>query len=205
MMNYIWAGIMLVSIVCALATGRSNEITAAMFSGAGDAVTLVIALAGAMCLWSGFMRIADKAGITKAIAKLFSPLLRLLFPGLPTQSRAAKAMSMNISANLLGMGNAATPFGITAMKELAAISETPGEADDRMITFVVMNTASLQLIPSTIAMIRATYGRAAPFDIMPAIWLTSVASLASGLAMTYILRQTYGRMGRLHARRWAHG
>ena len=147
---------------------------------------MVIALAGAMCLWSGFMRIADKAGITKAIAKLFSPLLRLLFPGLPTQSRAAKAMSMNISANLLGMGNAATPFGITAMKELAAISETPGEADDRMITFVVIFGGAILL--------GGGLSSGAPLPTVPEWVLTALPVLlvilaAGGYGVSYAVAQ----------------
>lgn len=188
MLNYVWAGIMLVSIVCAMATGRINEISAAMFGGAGEAVTLVIALTGAMCLWSGLMRIADRAGLTKKLARCFSPLLRLLFPSLKPESAAAQAICMNFSANLLGMGNAATPFGLAAMKELAAHSPHSEAASDEMITFVVMNTASIQLIPTTVAMLRAAAGSAAPFELMPAIWITSVASLLAGIVMTRLLR-----------------
>ena len=187
MMNYVWAGIMVVSIICAMATGRLNEVTTAMFSGAGEAVTLVISLAGAMCLWSGLMRIADQAGLTQKLAKSFRPILKLLFPSLPPESEAAKAISMNVSANLLGMGNAATPFGICAMQELSKRSGSPEVATDDMITFVVMNTASIQLIPTTIAMIRTSYGSAAPFDLMPAIWITSVAALSVGIVMTRML------------------
>ncbi len=186
MMNYVWAGIMLVSIICAMATGRVNEVTTAMFSGAGSAVTLVISLAGAMCLWSGLMKIADRAGLTKKLAKSFSPIMHLLFPGLEPDSDAAKAISMNVSANLLGMGNAATPFGIAAMKELAKRSGNPETATDDMVTFVVMNTASIQLIPTTIAMMRASAGSTTPFDLMPAIWITSVSALFVGILMTRI-------------------
>ena len=133
--------------------------TTIWFAGAGEAVTLVIALAGAMCLWGGLMRIADCAGLTKKLAKSFSPFLRLLFPSLEPESEAAQAISMNLSANLLGMGNAATPFGIAAMKELAKRSPYPEVATDEMITFVVMNTASVQLIPATVAMLRSAAGR----------------------------------------------
>lgn len=187
MMNYVWAGIMLLSIVCAMATGRVNEISAAMFAGAGEAVTLVIALAGAMCLWSGLMRIADCAGLTKKLAKSFSPFLRLLFPSLEPESEAAQAISMNLSANLLGMGNAATPFGIAAMKELAKRSPYPEVATDEMITFVVMNTASVQLIPATVAMLRSAAGSTAPFELMPAIWITSFCSLFAGILAARLL------------------
>lgn len=188
MMNYVWAGIMLVSILCAMITGRVNEVSTAMFSGAGDAVTLVIALTGAMCLWSGLMRIADCAGLTKKLARSFSPVLRILFPSLKPDSKAAKAIAMNVSANLLGMGNAATPFGIAAMKELAECAGEPETATDDMITFVVMNTASIQLIPTTIAMLRSAAGSRTPFDLMPAVWITSAAALCVGLLMTRVLR-----------------
>ena len=189
MMNYIWAGIMLVSIFCGAATGRIAQVSQAMFTGADDAVSLVISLLGAMCLWSGIMRVAEQGGITNGLARLFSPILKRLFPGLPANSKAARAISMNISANLLGMGNAATPLGITAMQELAKENPHSDTADNRMITFVVMNTASLQLIPSTIAVIRANYGCATPFDIIPAIIFSSLCALTVGVMMAKLLER----------------
>ncbi len=189
MMNYIWAGIILVSIFCGMATGRISQVSQAMFTGAQDAVTLVISLLGAMCLWSGIMRVADQGGVTNGLARLFSPLLKKLFPGLPKDSKAARAISMNLSANLLGMGNAATPLGIAAMQELAKSNPSTDTADNRMITFVVMNTASLQLIPSTIAVIRANYGCEAPFDIIPAIIVSSLCALTVGIIMAKLLER----------------
>lgn len=189
MMNYIWAGIILVSIFCGMATGRISQVSQAIFTGAQDAVTLVISLLGAMCLWSGIMRVADQGGVTNGLARLFSPLLKKLFPGLPKDSKAARAISMNLSANLLGMGNAATPLGIAAMQELAKSNPSTDTADNRMITFVVMNTASLQLIPSTIAVIRANYGCEAPFDIIPAIIVSSLCALTVGIIMAKLLER----------------
>ena len=189
MMNYIWAGIILVSIFCGMATGRISQVSQAMFTGAQDAVTLVISLLGAMCLWSGIMRVADQGGVTNGLARLFSPLLKKLFPGLPKDSKAARAISMNLSANLLGMGNAATPLGIAAMQELAKSNPSTDTADNRMITFVVMNTASLQLIPSTIAVIRANYGCEAPFDIIPAIIVSSLCAVTVGIIMAKLLER----------------
>ena len=189
MMNYIWAGIILVSIFCGMATGRISQVSQAIFTSAQDAVTLVISLLGAMCLWSGIMRVADQGGVTNGLARLFSPLLKKLFPGLPKDSKAARAISMNLSANLLGMGNAATPLGIAAMQELAKSNPSTDTADNRMITFVVMNTASLQLIPSTIAVIRANYGCEAPFDIIPAIIVSSLCALTVGIIMAKLLER----------------
>ncbi len=187
MMNAIWAGIMIVSILCGAATGRISQVSQAMFTGASDAVSLVISLLGAMCLWSGMMRVADQGGITNALARLFRPVLRLLFPGLPPDGKAARAISMNISANLLGMGNAATPLGIAAMQELARDNRGSDTASNHMVTFVVMNTACLQLIPSTIAVIRSNYGCQTPFDIIPAIVVSSLCALAVGIVMAKLL------------------
>ena len=179
---------MLAALLCGAVNDRAEAVTAAMFNGAQDGVSLVLSLLGAMCLWSGFMRIADKAGITNALAKAFSPLLRLLFPGVACNSAAAKAISMNVSANLLGMGNAATPFGLSAMQALAKDMPSDETASDAMITFVVLNTACFQLIPSTVAVLREHAGSAAPFEILPAVWITSIITLVSGLLAAWVLR-----------------
>lgn len=193
MMNWIWAGMMLGALGCSVITGRGSEVTAAMFAGAEQAVTLVLSLLGAMCLWSGLMRIADRAGITRGLAKLFAPVLRLLFPTVPGDSAAARAICMNMSANLLGMGNAATPFGLAAMKELDGLHPARGTATDPMVTFVVLNTACFQLIPSTVAVLRSAAGSADPFDIMICTWLTSLGTLACGLLAAWALRRTAPR------------
>lgn len=196
MMNGVWVGMILAALLCGICTGRSEALTAAMFSGAAGAVELVLSLLGAMCLWSGVMRVAERAGVTRALARLFSPILRLLFPQVPRNSAAARAICMNISANLLGMGNAATPFGLTAMREMAQLEPGTGSATDAMITFVVMNTACFQLIPSTIAVLRSNAGSAAPFDIMPCIWITSLSALTCGLVGSWLM-QTGSRIAGL--------
>ena len=118
-MNFIWGGLMLASILCALATGRMGELSGAVLSGASDAIQLVISMLGLMCLWTGLMRVAEKGGLTAILAKLFSPVMAKLFPDYEKDSPAVKAICMNITANLLGLGNAATPMGIAAMKEMA--------------------------------------------------------------------------------------
>jgi spore maturation protein A len=189
MMNVIWAGMMLAALGCSVFTGRGAEVTAAMFAGAESAVTLTLSLLGTMCLWSGLMQIADRAGITRGIAKLFAPLLRMLFPGLPVNGAAAKAICMNLSANLLGMGNAATPFGLEAMHALAAHQPARGAATDHMVTFVVMNTACFQLIPSTVAALRSNAGSADPFDIMLCTWVASLGTLLCGLTAAWAMKR----------------
>ncbi len=160
----------------------------AIMAGASDAVSLCIKLLGALCLWGGLMEIAKASGLTKAVSRLMSPLLRLLFPHLKKDSPAMNAISMNITANLLGLGNAATPLGLTAMRSLQQENPNPTVATDEMVNFVVLNTAALHLVPTTIALLRQEYGAAVPMDIMPAAWLTSAAALCVGLTMAWLLR-----------------
>ena len=172
---------MLASILCALATGRMGELSGAVLSGASDAIQLVISMLGLMCLWTGLMRVAEKGGLTAILAKLF--------PDYEKDSPAVKAICMNITANLLGLGNAATPMGIAAMKEMARArkEELPSAADNGMVMFVVINTASLQLIPTMMSALRASHGAASPFDVMPAVWITSVCGLCAGVLMAKLL------------------
>lgn len=196
MMNIIWGAIMLISILCALATGRMGELSGAVLSGAADAVQLVISLLGMMCLWTGLMKIAEKGGLTSILAKLFSPVMTRLFPDYEKDSPAMKAICMNITANLLGLGNAATPMGIAAMKEMekAQKSGLSSTADNGMVMFVVINTASLQLIPTMMSSLRASHGAVSPFDVMPAVWITSICGLCVGVLTAKLLekRRTHG-------------
>lgn len=180
---------MLISVVCAAITGRMQQLSDAILSGAGDAIELVISMLGMMCLWTGLMKIADRGGITTLLSRLFSPLLKRLFPEYKPQSPAGKAICMNITANLLGLGNAATPMGIAAMKEMQKENPRPDTANNSMAMFVVINTASLQLIPTTVAILRARYGSATPFDVVPAIWLTSIVALLVGIVMAKVLEK----------------
>ena len=180
---------MLASILCALATGRMGELSGAVLSGAADAIQLVISMLGLMCLWTGLMKVAEKGGLTAILAKLFSPVMAKLFPDYEKDSPAVKAICMNITANLLGLGNAATPMGIAAMKEMARArkEELPSAADNGMVMFVVINTASLQLIPTMMSALRASHGAASPFDVRPAVWITSVCGLCAGVLMAKLL------------------
>lgn len=188
MMNAIWAGMMAAALGYGLYSGRADDVTAAMISGAGEAVALTLTLLGIMSLWSGLMRIADQAGIMHGLARAFRPVLRRLFPNIEPDGPAAQAICMNVAANLMGMGNAATPFGLTAMREIKKETHVTDTASNEMITFVVMNTACLQLIPSTIAALRRSAGSLTPFDVMPCIWMTSIGSLAVGLTVAVLLR-----------------
>lgn len=177
----------LLGAVFGVVTGRMNEVSNAAISSCSDAVQLSITLLGSMCLWSGLMKVADRARLTEKLSRLFSPLIRLLFEGMDHTSEAAKAITLNISSNLLGLGNAATPLGIAAMKAMEKESPHNGSASNNMALFVVLNTASMQLIPTTTAILRQAAGSPRPLDIMPAVWIASFVSVASGVIMAKML------------------
>ena len=200
MMSFVFLGMIFLSVVFGFLTGRIGEVSNAALDGGMQAVTLCLKLIGAMCLWSGAMKVAEHSGLTKRLAKALSPLLRLLFKGVRPGSKAAQAISMNMIANLLGLGNAATPLGIAAMRELSKDSPEPAIASNDMVTFVVLNTASIQLIPTTIATLRLAHGSAAPMEIMPAVWLCSLLSVTVGIVMAKILSNMQ-RGGSMHAAR----
>ncbi len=188
LLNYLWAGMILLSVLCAAATGRMPQLSAAVLSGAGEAVTLVFSITGMMCAWTGLMKIAEDGGLTLLLSRALSPVMGRLFPDCEKNGPAVRAMCMNITANLLGLGNAATPLGIAAMKELK--KKNPTQAADRsMVTFVVLNTASLQLIPTFMATLRAGAGAAAPFDILPAVWATSAGGLLAALTAAKLMER----------------
>lgn len=188
MMNAVLVGMLIFSVVSAAFGGNMEALSAAALSGCGEAVTLVISLTGMLCLWCGLMKIAQQCRLTEAVARLFRPLTRLLFPELPPGSPALQAICMNLSANLLGLGNAATPLGLAAMRELQKLNRQKDTASNAMVTFVVLNTASLQLIPTTCTVLRQQAGSAAPMEILPAVWLSSVASAAVALTLAHLLR-----------------
>ena len=188
-MDYIWGGMILLSLVFGACTGRMQEVSDAVFSGAGQGVEVCIALLGAMCFWSGLMKIADRSGITIFIGRLCRPIIRVLFPTLGKNSPAAGAMSLNFAANILGLGNAATPLGLKAMKCLQAENPRKDVASDNMLMFVVINTASLQIIPTTVATLRVKYGSVNPLDIMPAIWIASIGALLVGVLLAKLLNK----------------
>lgn len=180
MLNYIWFGMIIASVLCAAATGRLGDLSTAVMDGAGDAVELSIFLLGSMCAWLGFLKIAEKSGLTELMASAFSPLIDRLFPEYREEHEIKGKMCMNISANFLGLGNAATPLGLAAMSAMA--EKNPGNTPTKgMILFVVINTASIQLLPINMAAMRSSCGSAEPFSILPEIWLTSLAALLVGV------------------------
>jgi len=193
MMKWVFSGLILSSVLIGMALGRMDAVTGAAISDCGKAVELTLTLTGSMCMWSGLMKIAERAKLTEKISRLFSPVIRLLFTGLDHRSPAAQAITLNISANLLGLGNAATPLGIAAMQEMQKSNPHKSTATNNMVMFVVLNTASLQLLPTTTALLRANAGSPAPMDIMPASWVASGVSILSGVVMAKLLSRSSGR------------
>lgn len=181
MLNYVWSGLVIISVLCSVFLGNTEDLSKALVDSGASSIGLIITMAGIICLWTGIMKIAVESGLTSVFAKVFSPLLRPLFPNLDKNSDAFKSISMNISANLLGLGNAATPFGLKAMEQLHTLNNKSDTASNEMVIFVVMNTASLQLLPTTLASLRQSYGSSAPFEIIVPVWISSACTLATAL------------------------
>lgn len=180
-MNYIWCGMILVSLIIAFINGTVDETVNAAFEGAKESVFTVLSLAGVMCFWTGMMKIAEKTGLSQKLEKLLSPVIRFLFPN--AGSEAKKHIAMNISANFLGMGNAATPMGIKAMQALDKENLNPLYASDDMCMLVVLNTASIQLIPTTIIALRVAASSQDPFSIILPIWISSLTAVVTAVTV----------------------
>ena len=189
-MSWVWAVLVGISVICAAVTGNIRGLSGAVMQGAQRGVTLSISLAGSLCLWAGIGKVMEKLGLTAGLARLLRPGMVRLFPAAAEDSALAASLSANICANFLGLGNAATPPGMEAARHLAARS--PQIASDELCRLVVLNTASIQLIPANVAALRSSLGCSTPFDILPAVWITSLCSAGLGLAAAWWL----GRMGR---------
>ena len=189
-MSWVWAVLVGISVICAAVTGNIRGLSGAVMQGAQRGVTLSISLAGSLCLWAGIGKVMEKLGLTAGLARLLRPGMVRLFPAAAEESALAASLSTNICANFLGLGNAATPPGMEAARRLAARS--PQIASDELCRLVVLNTASIQLIPANVAALRSSLGCSTPFDILPAVWITSLCSAGLGLAAAWWL----GRMGR---------
>ena len=196
MMNYVFPILLIFSFVSAIVTGRVDELSSAVIDGAESAVQLLIRLVSMLCLWGGIMEIGDRAGLTKLFSKVMYPVVGLIFPRLRKEKYVLEAISMNITANVLGLGNAATPLGLEAMRRLQSVNSNTEYASDEMIVFVVMNTAAMHIIPTTVATMRGQYGSIDPMEIMPAAFLTSFLALATAVAVAKIGNRLKGK-GRL--------
>ena len=190
-MPYFLTGLFSLSLLFGCATGQLSAVSAAALTGAQSAVELCLSMAGAICLWSGVMTLMDRCGLSEKLAALLRPLLRRILPNASRDSETLAALSANVSANLLGLGNAATPLGIRAATRMA--QGCGGVASDELCRLVVLNTASIQLLPTTVAAVRSAHGCAAPFDILPAVWLSSMLSVSAGLLAARVLQAIWRR------------
>lgn len=186
MMSWIYLGILAVSVLSAALTGRGGALAAAVPTGAQAGVTLCLTMTGSLCLWSGVGQLMERTGLTEGLSRLLQPLLGRIFPSTRRNPALRRDLSANICANVLGLGNAATPMGIRVAKGMVDPA-SPQVAGDELCRLVVLNTASIQLLPTTVASVRAAFGSAAPFDILPAVWISSLASVTVGLLTARLL------------------
>ena len=176
----LWTTFAILSVFFAMLFHTGSSVTSAAMEGAQAGIQLSISMAGALCLWSGAGALMERLEITEKLARLFRPLLHRLFPSSQQDPILSASLSANFCANLLGLGNAATPMGIKAVQRLVD-PKCPNLATDEMCRLVVMNTASIQLLPTTVAAVRAGAGAASPFDILPCVWVSSLLSVSAGL------------------------
>ena len=188
-MAWVWTGMVALSVVYGLVNGTAGAVGNAAMEGAAAAVQLCLSMAGVMCLWSGVMSVMKDCGLMDALSRLFRPVLARLLPQAFKDPDTLAALSGNVSANLLGLGNAATPLGVKAVQRMARGSG--GRATNEMCLLVVLNTASIQLLPTTVAGVRSALGAENAFDIVPAVWLASVLSVTAGVLAARLLSRIW--------------
>ncbi len=197
MMNYVWGLLMVISVICGIVTGRVSQVSDAVLTGGTQGVELCITLLSMMVLWGGLTAIMQQSGLSSLLGKLLSPVMKWLFPELKQEPRARDAIAMNVAANMLGLGNAATPLGLKAMKELSRVNNCSKVASNSMVTFVVLNSVSVQLIPTGLFILRKQFDAANPTDVLSAVWFASVTSAAIGVFLALLLN---GKKGRLYGK-----
>ena len=187
-MSWIFTAIIVISLIFSLISGNSPG--AAITQGAQAGITLAISIGGSLCLWSGVGHLMDTIGLTASLSRRMRPLLRRLFPSSQKDAVLENTLSANICANLLGLGNAATPMGIRAAQRLKNPA-SPQIAKGELCRLIVLNTASIQLIPANVAALRSSLGCATPFDILPAVWITSLCSAGLGVSVAFLLEKVW--------------
>ena len=186
-MTILWVTMVTLSLLFGIRNHALDAVSAAALSGAGSAMELCLSMAGVICLWTGVMELMERAGLAGKLAGLFRPILGRLLPRASRDAETLAAVSANVSANLLGLGNAATPLGLKAARRMA--EGCGGVASDELCLLVVLNTASIQLLPTTVAALRAGLGCRSPLDILPAVLLTSLCSVSAGLLACRLLEK----------------
>ena len=189
MVNVLWFLLLGGGVTYAFFTGQGEAVTSGAVAAVNEGVEIILGLLGVMCLWTGLFRIAEASGLVHVLSKILTPLVRKVFPSVPKGHPAMDAIVMNVSANLLGLGNAATPFGLQAMEHLQSLNPNKDVATPAMITLMVMNTACITLMPVTMIGLRAEAGSQAPAAIWPATLLSSITGMAFGLILDACLRK----------------
>ena len=192
MLNYIWLALVLLAVILGGSTGRMEAISEGAFNAAQAAATLALGLIGIMALWLGVMRLAERAGLVQLLARALQPVMRRLFPDVPRDHPANGAMVMNMAANMLGLGNAATPLGLRAMEHLERLNPHPGTATNAMCTFLAINTSSIQLIPATTVAILSSAGSVRPSAIIGTAFMATICSTVVGIAAVKLLERMPG-------------
>lgn len=188
-MSWIWCALVGISLICSAVSGSGSALASSVLQGAQAGVALAISMAGAICLWSGVGSLMERIGITVVLSRLLRPVLHRVFPSTGKDTVLAGDLSANICANFLGLGNAATPMGIRAAKRL----KHGDTATDELCRLIVLNTASIQLIPANVAAVRSSLGCQTPFDILPAVWITSILSAGLGVCAAWVLGKVWKR------------
>lgn len=191
MINVIWFGILFIGIIVGLASGNGEVLSKTIVTTTEDTVQLIIQLLGMMCLWCGVMKVAEKSGLTDKLANLLKPVLRLIFKEAGRNDKALGAIVMNLTANMFGLSNAATPFGIKAMEEMDRLNGHKDRASNDMVLFLILNAACIQFVPTTVVSIRAAVGSANPGAIIiPALCVTASASVI-GITLCKLLQKYF--------------
>jgi len=196
MVNYIWVGMLIIGFVFAAINGTMNEVNEALFKAASDAVAICIGLMSVLVFWLGLMKIAEDSGLLVKLSKLFKPLISKLFPEVPSDHPALGYILSNMTANMFGLGNAATPLGIKAMEQLKALNGGKNEASRSMITFLAINTSCITIIPTTVIAIRIKYGAINPTDIVLPTIIATVISMVGGILIDRFFYERRKRNGR---------
>lgn len=192
MLGKIWVFMIFTSLISAIANGKISELSASVTDGAGAGISLILSIGGMIILWSSILEVMKRSGLLTKLSRLLRPVLCRLFPSAKNSPEVLDDISANVSANLLGLGNAATPAGIAAARGLYSLTENSYVSDD-LCMLVVINTASLQLIPTTVAAIRSSLGAENPFDILPAVWIATAISQIFGIITAKLCAAAYKR------------
>lgn len=185
-MNKIWAGMIIISIILSIFTGKLQELITTLINSTQSALETALDMLGMMCMWSGFMKIAENTGIVKTLSNKVTPLVKFLFPELPKDNEATGHIAMNMTANILGLGNVATPMGIKAMEKLEKYNDDKKRLSNSMMMFIILNTASIQLIPTSVIALRATYNSKNPADVVLPIIIASFGSVIAGIILVKV-------------------